>query len=548
MIVRFYTVLILLFASTGVQAVSLIASGDDARQSYAKSPGAMTTDPSWQPYSAFLKTDEAQFWYSLKIMVRHDAGEIVSNPLALSVRLNGVYDFYWDDDLIGSNKYQGKSANQFSRVLIPVTGLSEGEHQLKIHVSALGMRAGESSDLRVSVAAVRSNFFGVHPTVVSTFFIATAALFLAAYLIVVRRAGRQRPGTTAAIFLSIAISLAVLLEEGRHFFAYPYSWQPILDALQPPFALLFFALLPWFILTRINVPNRLWWMAIAPISVALSLIEIDAVEQHIRAFFIVSVALFIVSLVGWRRGNDTARFFAIGLGIALVALLLDPYKGHFFLIVITVMVASDLALDIQRQSKDAVRLQIMSERLRADLIKRNVQPHFLMNSLTALMEWVETSPNDAVNFIDGLAREFRILADFSDRRSVSLKEELALCAIHVDLMGQRLDSRMTLETIDVNPEQQVPPALFHTLIENAFSHNDYRGLQATLTLTQTATKEGDMFCLTVPVVGARESNQNVGLGTRYIEARLEEFCGNAFSFQSQMIGSNWVSEITFKKG
>ena len=294
---RLIITLLLLIAAPSAQAVSLIASGNDGSQSYAKSPGALATDPSWQPYSAFLKTDEAQFWYSLKIIVRHDAGEIVSNPLAMSVRLNGVYDFYWDDDLIGSNKYQGKSANQFSRVLIPVSGLSEGEHQLKIHVSALGMRAGESSDLRVLIAPVLSNFLGVHPTVVSTFFIATAALFLAGYLIVVRRAGRHRPGTTAAIFLSITISLVVLLEEGRHFFAYPYSWQPMMDVLQPPFALLFFALLPWFILTRIKFPNRLWWMAIAPISVALSLIEIGAVEQHIRAFFIVSAALFIISLV-----------------------------------------------------------------------------------------------------------------------------------------------------------------------------------------------------------------------------------------------------------
>ena len=211
------------------------------------------------------------------------------------------------------------------------------------------------------------------------------------------------------------------------------------------------------------------------------------------------------------------------------------------------MVASDLALDIQRQSKDAVRLQIMSERLRADLIKRNVQPHFLMNSLTALMEWVETSPEDAVHFIDGLAQEFRILADFSDRRSVSLKEELSLCSIHMALMSQRLTSNLKLETDGIIADQQVPPALFHTLIENAFSHNDYRALEARFNLIQETTADGILFRLSVPVVNPRESGQNAGLGTRYIEARLEEFCGNAFRFQSQMIGSNWVSEITFEK-
>ena len=547
MIIRVYTILFLLLTATGTQAVSLSVDINGDRQSYAQNPGDILADPSWQPYSAILKNDDAQFWGSFKVTLRHDPGEIISNPLALSVRLNGVYDFYWDGELIGSNKYQGRSASQFSRVFIPVAGLTEGEHHIKMHVIALGMNANESSDLRVTVAALRSNFFGVHQTVVSTFFIATAALFLAGYLITTRRTGGQRPGTTTAIFLCLAIAIAVLLEEGRFLFEYPYGWQPILNALQPPFALLFFALLPWFILTRISVQNRMWWMVIAPLSLAISMIDIGAIEQHIRGFFAMTAALLIVSLVGWHRGKDNARFFASGLGIAFIALLLDLEKGHLFIIVVTVLIALDLALDIRRQSKDAVRLQIMSERLRADLIKRNVQPHFLMNSLTALMEWVETSPDDAVNFIDGLAHEFRILADFSDRRSVSLKEELALCDTHIALMGQRLASDLKLEASDIDLDRQVPPALFHTLIENAFSHNDYRALRTSFSLRQETTEGGVLFQLSVPVVHPRESSQNAGLGTRYIEARLEEFCGNAFGFRSQMIGSNWVSEVSFKK-
>lgn len=547
MIARLYTFLFLLFASTGVEAITLLTDDSSQRQSYAESPGAIELDPSWQPFSTFIKNDDARFWFYLKFTVKHDPGEIVRNPLALSVRLNGVYDFYWDDVLIGSNKDQGDAASQYSRVLIPVSGLSEGEHHLKIHIAALGLMAGESSDLRIQIAANRSNFFGVHSTVVSTFFIATAALFLAGYLIVTLRTGGRRKGTITAILLCVTIAIAVLLDEARYLFEYPYSLQPYLNALQPPFAISFFILLPWLIFTRINVSKRLWWMVVTPVSLAASLFEVGAIEQYIRAFFISNIALLGIALLGWHRGYINAKIFSIGLGVALFALLLDLEKGHLFLAVILLLVAFDLALDIRRQNKEAVRLQIMSERLRADLIKRNVQPHFLMNSLTALMEWVETSPDDAVNFIDGLAQEFRILADFSDRRSVSLREELELCNIHVDLMGRRLDSCITLETSDVNPEQRVPPALFHTLIENAFSHNDYRGIEATFTLTQKTTNDGDMFCLSVPVVGARESNQNAGLGTRYIEARLEEFCGNTFRFQSQMIDSFWVSEITFKK-
>ncbi len=547
MIIRYlFAVCLLCFASTA-QAVSLSSNIGDERQSYAANPGNTETDPSWQPYSPFLKTDGAHFWYSHKISVYHEPGETVSNPLTLSVRLNGVFDFYWDGALIGSNKYLGKSASQYSRVHIPVSGLSEGEHQLKIHIVALGMRAGDSSDLRVAVAAVKSDFFGVHPTVVSTFFIATASLFLAGYLTVTLRTGRQRPGNVATIFFSIAIAMVVLLEDGRFLFKYPYGWQSFLDMLQPPFAVMFFILLTWLVLTRISYPNRLAWMVVLPVSLAISLIETGGIEHHIRLFFTLSLFLLALSSYGWYRGYGNARLFAIGFALAIVALLLDLDKGHLFLIVITVLFATDLAIDMRQQGKNAIRHLLMSERLRSDLIKRNVQPHFLMNSLTALMEWVETSPDEAVNFIDGLAQEFRILDEFSERRSVSLKQELALCNIHLTLMGQRLASCFRLEASSVDTDQQVPPALFHTLIENAFSHNDYRAFEATFVLTQETTASGRILRLSVPVKNPHSSSHSAGLGTRYIEARLEEFCGKAFSFQSEMIGSTWVSTITLNR-
>ena len=171
-----------------------------------------------------------------------------------------------------------------------------------------------------------------------------------------------------------------------------------------------------------------------------------------------------------------------------------------------------------------------------------------MNSLTALMEWIETSPDDAVNFIDKLASEFRILIDFSDRKQVSLREEVELCRIHTELMGRRLGSEITLNVDAQDMSAMIPPAIFHTLVENAFTHNDYRNQSLEFKLTSETLEKSTRFTLSTPLVSPKKSPFSTGLGTRYVIARLEEFCGKAFRFRTEQVGSHWVSNIEILKG
>lgn len=524
---------------TNVQDTILEFEGDN--------PRSPDTDPNWRPFSGQVLTDGGSQWFHMELVLDLESGEQVHAPLALGISLMGVYDFYWDGELIGSNLYQGASANRLSRVLVPVRNLTPGRHIIRMRIKTPGMKMGDPLDLYIRPAAVKSDFFGVHPSVISTFFVATAGLFTGCYLFLLWHSGGARPGLFTAICVSFSIVALILLQEGRFLFSYPYGWQPFIDNLIPPFAALTILLLPWFTITRLQLEPRALWMVGIAIVLGFSFIDIKGVDHDIRALVLLSISLLGMATFAWRRGKKSAQLFVSGFALALAGLWLDPDQKHLFLVVIIILLAVDLGIDIKRRASDAARHALVSERLRADLIKRNIQPHFLMNSLTALMEWVETAPEAAVEFIDGLATEFRMLSEFSERSSISMAEELKLCEIHLNLMAKRLDATFAFETSTVDRDALIPPGLFHTLLENALTHNAYAGQNIGFELDYKNQNGTMCYTLITPICAQQSNALGTGTGTRYVQARLEEFCGNAFRFSSEPIGSQWITTIEIEQ-
>lgn len=73
--------------------------------------------------------------------------------------------------------------------------------------------------------------------------------------------------------------------------------------------------------------------------------------------------------------------------------------------------------------------------------------------------------------IEDLADEMRRLGEAARACRIPLGEELDLCRSHLSLMRRRLDRSLELDVEGVDTTEAVPPALFHTLIENGLTHN-----------------------------------------------------------------------------
>lgn len=182
---------------------------------------------------------------------------------------------------------------------------------------------------------------------------------------------------------------------------------------------------------------------------------------------------------------------------------------------------------------------IQSKRMELELYKKSIQPHFLMNSLSAIRYWVSESPDKSEQILDSLVGELHIILKVASKQLIPIVDEIALCKYHIGVMKMRMEKDYRFKTIGISPTEVIPPLIFHTLIENAFTHED--SLKARLSfviLKKNIKKDGNLFSVYCFIVynHCKVEKENImkhgsGTGLEYVRLRLEESYSGKWSLQ-----------------
>lgn len=108
-----------------------------------------------------------------------------------------------------------------------------------------------------------------------------------------------------------------------------------------------------------------------------------------------------------------------------------------------------------------------------ELLKQQVNPHFLFNSLNTLKYMVESKDAHAVDFILKLSDFYRFTLESRKLDLIRLSEELDILRAYMFLLKARFESGIDL-AVDIHPEHHtslVPPFTLQLLIENCIKHN-----------------------------------------------------------------------------
>jgi len=108
---------------------------------------------------------------------------------------------------------------------------------------------------------------------------------------------------------------------------------------------------------------------------------------------------------------------------------------------------------------------------RLQALQARIRPHFLFNSLNAVLSLMRAEPRRAETALEDLSELFRVLmAD--NRKLIPLQQELELCRQYLDLETLRLEDRLNVDwRIDDLPDDlMVPPLILQPLLENAVYH------------------------------------------------------------------------------
>ncbi|MHB8847795.1 MAG: sensor histidine kinase [Burkholderiales bacterium] len=121
-----------------------------------------------------------------------------------------------------------------------------------------------------------------------------------------------------------------------------------------------------------------------------------------------------------------------------------------------------------------LRGQVLSPALaeaRLQALQARIRPHFLFNSLNAVLSLVRTEPKRAERALENLSELFRVM--MADNRNLgSLADEVDLCRQYLELEALRLGDRLhVVWHIDkMPPAVLVPPLMMQPLLENAVYH------------------------------------------------------------------------------
>ena len=126
---------------------------------------------------------------------------------------------------------------------------------------------------------------------------------------------------------------------------------------------------------------------------------------------------------------------------------------------------------------ETIRLQKVYAEARFDVLKSQINPHFLFNCFNVLSNLVYKDPDIAAEFISQMSKVYRYVLRYQNEKLVSLKEEMEFLDAYVFLLKIRFrDNLLVNKESDLNLENvYIVPASLQILIENAVKHNEVSG-------------------------------------------------------------------------
>ncbi|MCP4727917.1 MAG: transcriptional regulator, partial [bacterium] len=181
---------------------------------------------------------------------------------------------------------------------------------------------------------------------------------------------------------------------------------------------------------------------------------------------------------------------------------------------------------------------------------RNIQPHFILNTLTSLQEIVEQDPQKASKLILALGEEFQMFSKVAGKKLISISDELKICSAHLKIMEYRKGVNFELLTEGIDGDEKVPPGIFHTLIENGTTHGYTSKNSGVFRITKEKNAKHTKYLIfNDSEVVENLSEISKGTGMQYIEARLEESFPGSWKLSSSQIENGWkvIIDISEKK-
>lgn len=502
----------------------------------------------WQHIS-FSELPQNQF-FCLRAKINIHRETLSSNP-SLLVGMLGSTDFRWDNKPLISNGLPARSFIDEDpgtiKTLVRLSDdlLNDGEHMLSATISTF--KVGKELDSIGYVLAIvdeqKLANMVLLVSMLSAFFIGVLVILFVIFQLVNWLYQAEK---SYQMFSVLCLSAALLLsvEQAKFWLDYPYNWHALRLSVILVLTFITSFLLPMFYVAYFRLKQVKIWVACSLISlIIISLLDLSYDITSVVLFFAALFWSLVINLLQIRKsGQGKAVSVLILIGIGFIIFYPEYFVEFGFAMFFIAIVLTMLVALIKEMRQHKAR-SLKAERIKTELLRRNMQPHFLMNCLTQLMELIETKPQDALVLISALSQEFRQLTQHNEQDYVPLFDEITLCKNHIQIMSIRYQKDYQLAVVGEVKGIWVPSAILHSLVENCFTHNK---ISSDRTFELKVTQAGRQVNLTlITPIENNTNHQGTGSGNHFIHAKLAELNQKEAEFASYESGDNWISQISY---
>lgn len=215
-----------------------------------------------------------------------------------------------------------------------------------------------------------------------------------------------------------------------------------------------------------------------------------------RYFILVLITIFNIIIIFWFKKTkldflNTNSLFSIAAFLNIVFLVIQLFLpriraiavfgpvglGLFaWILAFTVYTYKKYNMTINElQFQKIQNLELTESNLESQLssLKKQLDPHFIFNSLGTLIALIEIDKEAAIDFVQEFSKVYRYILDTQDNNFVRVEEELNFCHTFIFLLKKRFnDSIITNFSISAaDLAKFVPPLSIQMLLENAIKHN-----------------------------------------------------------------------------
>jgi hypothetical protein len=517
----------------------------------------------WVPLAQYAREAQANtgIWWLKAEIVLDDLPK--KDVLALYPRSYvSPYEIYWDGRLVGNNGQPGESEGEekagkiFYITHLPDSLATPGLHTLRLKISNHSKAKREWYRGMVLLGYYSDFLSNIHRQHLKFFFL-FGILFITTVFNVFLFFSR---GKKAAHLIFSLLCLTLMAD-----FVTAFIWvfknvsshfirtQPILFSLE---ALLIGIFFTSFFVYEFDFPKKKIVYGIVSINVILYFLHqvwLSSGLYESRSLLLLLILTTPLTIWAVFKKRAGGRIAFAGIIIAVLAFIFDFRFGIYrIVIVITIMVfcySISIALQFAWSEKKEKAALLRSSRLEIEILKKYINPHFLMNSLTSIIVWLRKDAKAAVKLVEALADEFRIISKVSHLRTIPLLQEIAICRAHLQIMSFRRGDGFELETEGIREEDEIPPLIFHTLIENGLSHGYEDRKGGYFKLVRKEIPGGVRFVLFNDSEVRKDCDpKNSGMGLKYVNVRLEESFPGRWKLSSRNVPSGWEVVIDILDG